>query len=288
MPKRRPKVPTFAIGFVITVIVLGLYWAQWGFLESIELKTFDLRTRLNQPEEAPPTVVIVSIDDESIAKMGRWPWPRSIIARMIDLLTKSGAKVIGVDILFSEPEKNQGLREIQRLKEVLLSRSLERRRTKEMVEFLRYLREAEANLDNDSKLISSVEKAGNVILPMYFTTDSPLILPGESLPPYLEKHTLNHVTKTGEEDVHPIVQANNVTAPISGLATGSAGIGHINRSVDVDGATRWEILVIKYGKWYYPSFSLQIVMRYLNVRNQGSKIILGEGIDLSGLLIPAE
>jgi len=279
MPKRRPKVPTSAIGFIITVIVLGLYWTQWGFLESIELKTFDLRARLNQPEKVPPSVVIVSIDDDSIAKMGRWPWPRSIIARMIDLLTKSEAKVIG---------ENQGLREIQRLKEVLLSRSLERRQTKEMVEFLRYLREAEANLDNDSKLISSVEKAGNVILPMYFTTDSPLTLPVESLPPYLEKHTLNHITKKGEEDVHPIVEANNVTAPIPGLATGSAGIGHINRSVDVDGATRWEILMIKYGKRYFPSFSLQIVMRYLNVNNQGSKIILGEGIDLSGLLIPAE
>ncbi len=288
MPKRRPKVPTFAIGFIITVIVLGLYWAQWGFLESIELKTFDLRTRLNQPENVPPTVVIVSIDDESIAKMGRWPWPRSVIARMIDLLTKSGAKVIGVDILFSEPEKNQGLREIQRLKAILLSRILKPRRTKEMTKFLKYLREAEANLDNDSKLISSVEKAGNVILPMFFTTDSPLSPPVESIPPYLEKNSLNHITKIGEEDVYRIVEANDLTAPIPGLVVGSAGIGHINRSVDVDGATRWEILVIKYGKWYYPSFSLQIVMRYLNVENQGSKIILGEGIDLSGVLIPAE
>lgn len=248
MPKRRPKVPSFAIGFIITVIVLGLYWAQWGFLESIELKTFDLRTRLNQTPKVPPAVVIVSIDDESITKMGRWPWPRSVIARMIDLLSKSGARVIGVDILFSEPEKNQGLREIQTLKEVFLSRILKPRPTKEMRKFLKYLTKAEANLDNDSKLISSVKKAGNVILPMYFSTDSPLPSPVESLPPYLEKNSLNHITKIGEEDVYRIVEASDVTAPIPGLVVGSAGIGHINRSVDVDGATRWEILVIKYGK----------------------------------------
>ncbi len=288
MPKRRPKVPTFAIGFVLTLAVLGLYFAQWGFLESIELKTFDLRTRLNQTPKVPPAVVIVSIDDESITKMGRWPWPRSVIARMIDLLSKSGARVIGVDILFSEPEKNQGLREIQTLKEIFLSRILKPRPTKEMRKFLKYLTKAEANLDNDSKLISSVKKAGNVILPMYFSTDSPLPSPVESLPPYLEKNSLNHITKIREEDGYPIVEANGMAAPIPGLVIGSAGIGHINRYVDVDGATRWEILVIKYGKWYFPSFSLQIVMRYLNMDDQGSRIILGEGIDLSGLPIPAD
>ena len=288
MPKRRPKVPTFAIGFVLTLAVLGLYFAQWGFLESIELKTFDLRTRLNQTQKVPPTVVIVSIDDESIAKMGRWPWPRSVIARMIDLLSKNGARVIGVDILFSEPEKNQGLREIQTLKEIFLSRILKPRPTMEMKKFLRYLTKAEANLDNDSKLISSVKKAGNVILPMYFSTDSPLPPPVESLPPYLEKNSLNHITKIREEDGYPIVEANGIAAPIPGLVIGSAGIGHINRYVDLDGATRWEILVIKYGKWYFPSFSLQIVMRYLNAEGKGSRIILGEGIDLSGLLIPAD
>ena len=288
MPKRRPKVPTFAIGFILTLAVLGLYCTQWSFLESIELKTFDLRTRLNQAQKAPPTVVIVSIDDESIAKMGRWPWPRSVIARMIDLLAMSGARVIGVDILFSEPEKNQGLREIKTLKEIFLSRILKPRPTKQMGKFLRYLREAEANLDNDSKLISSIKKAGNVILPMYFTTDSPLVPAVESIPPYLEKNSLNHITKLGEEDEYPIVEANGVTAPIPGLAMSSAGIGHINRSVDVDGATRWEILVIKYGEWYYPSFSLQILMKYLNVEGQGSRIILGERFDFNGLLIPAD
>jgi serine/threonine-protein kinase len=288
MPKRRPKVPTFAIGFVLTLAALGLYWAQWNFLESVELKTFDLRTRLNQSQKAPPTVVLVTIDDESIAKMGRWPWPRSVIAQMIDLLAKSGARVIGVDILFSEPQKNQGLREIQALKEVFLSRILKPRPTKQMVRFLRYLTEAEANLDNDSKLIASIRRAGNVILPMYFTTDSPLPPPVESLPPHLEKNSLNHITKTREEDVYPIVEASDITAPIPGLVIGSAGIGHINRSLDVDGATRWEILVIKYGKLYYPSFSLQILITYLNAEDQGSRIILGEGVELSGLLIPAD
>jgi CHASE2 domain-containing sensor protein/predicted Ser/Thr protein kinase len=288
MPKRRPKVPTFVIGFVLTLIVLGLYVVQWGFLESIELKTFDLRARFDHLQKAPPDVVIVSIDDDSLAKMGRWPWPRSLIAQMIDLLSKSGARVIGADILFSEAEENQGLTEIQKLKEVFLSRILKPKPTEEEEKFLQFLKDAEANLDNDSKLISAVKKTGNVVLPMYFNMDSPLSPPVESLPPYLEENSLEHVTGIREAGLSPIVEARDITAPIPGLVMGSAGIGHINRHVDPDGATRWEILVIKYGKRYFPSFSLRVVMRYLNVVNQGARIALGEGIDLGGFLIPTD
>jgi len=164
MPNGRRKVPAFAIGFILTLAILALYLTRWGFFESIELKTFDWRARFDQAQRAPSDVVIVSIDDDSIAKMGRWPWPRSLIARMIDLLSKGGAKIIGVDILFSETEENSGLKEIQALTEIFVSRILKPRPTKEKAKFLGYLRKAEANLDNDSKLISSVKKAGNVIL----------------------------------------------------------------------------------------------------------------------------
>jgi len=288
MSKKRPRIPALAMGVILTFVVLTLYLLQWGFLESIELKTFDLRARLNRARSHASGVVIVSIDDESIAKMGRWPWPRSAIAGMIGLLSECKARVIGVDILFSEPEKNQGLREIQKLKEVFLSRTLKARPTREMRQFLAHLQEAEANLNNDSKLMSSVKKAGNVILPMYFTLDSPLLSPADALPPYLERSSLNHITKGGDGPVYPIVEAKGITAPIPEISIGSAGVGHINKSVDIDGVTRWEILVIKYGKWYYPSFSLQVVMRYLNLDSESRRIILGEGIDLGGQLIPTD
>ena len=189
MPKGRPKVPIFAIGFGITLGILVLYFTQLVFLESIELKTFDWRARSDQVQKPPPDVVIVSIDDESIAKMGRWPWPRSLIARMIGFLSKSGATVVGVDILFSESEENQGLKEIQTLKDVFVSRILKPKGTKEKTKFLQHLKMVEAILDNDSKLISSVRENGNVVLPMYFKTDSAMPAPVESLPPYLEKNS---------------------------------------------------------------------------------------------------
>ena len=53
----------------------------------------------------PADVVIVAIDEESLAALGRWPWPRRLHALMVERLTQAGAKVIGMDILFAEPDR---------------------------------------------------------------------------------------------------------------------------------------------------------------------------------------
>jgi adenylate cyclase len=55
------------------------------------------------PEEQP--IAIVDIDDESLAKIGQWPWPRTILAQLVDRLTELGAVVIGFDVVFAEPDR---------------------------------------------------------------------------------------------------------------------------------------------------------------------------------------
>ena len=57
---------------------------------------------------APPDVVIVAIDEESLNALGRWPWPRHLHAELVDRLTDAGAKAVGLDILFAEPDRNPG------------------------------------------------------------------------------------------------------------------------------------------------------------------------------------
>ena len=52
-------------------------------------------------------IVIAAIDENSLEHLGRWPWDRSIQARMIQKLTRAGAKTIGVDILFIEKSNEQ-------------------------------------------------------------------------------------------------------------------------------------------------------------------------------------
>lgn len=53
---------------------------------------------------APGDIVIVAADDASIAQLGRWPWPRATHARLMDQLTRAGARAVAFDILFTEPD----------------------------------------------------------------------------------------------------------------------------------------------------------------------------------------
>ena len=53
---------------------------------------------------APRDIVVVGIDDASLAAFGRWPWPREVHARMLDILTAAGPRAVGLDLMFSEPD----------------------------------------------------------------------------------------------------------------------------------------------------------------------------------------
>ena len=53
---------------------------------------------------APQDIVIVGIDDASLAAIGRWPWSRTVHARLLDALTSAGPRAVGLDLMFSEPD----------------------------------------------------------------------------------------------------------------------------------------------------------------------------------------
>jgi adenylate cyclase len=97
----------------ITIVVIGIICALFvsgsQIFELIELKTYDLRFRSRGYFKPTPAVVLVLIDEESLDTEGRWPWTRSKIARLVDILSRDGAKVIGFDIGFLEPDENSRL-----------------------------------------------------------------------------------------------------------------------------------------------------------------------------------
>ena len=109
---KRSSLSNILIGFILMFLVLGAYFLRWQPLETLEYKFYDFGLILRVKPAASP-IAVVAIDDESIAKIGRWPWPRAHIANMIALLQNAGAKVIGLNILYSERDLNQGLLEVR-------------------------------------------------------------------------------------------------------------------------------------------------------------------------------
>src|SRR5882724_3193920 len=101
------------------VAVLALYVFNPSIFELIELKTYDLRFLSRGPLTPTPAVAMAVIDEKSLEVEGRWPWPRSKIAKLIDILSAEGARVIGFDVIFSEPDANSQLALIDRLADQL-------------------------------------------------------------------------------------------------------------------------------------------------------------------------
>jgi len=75
------------------------------FLDRLSLLAFDGFERAAPRPRADLPVRIVAIDDKSLQAVGQWPWPRSVIAELVDKLNAAGAAVITLDILFSEPDR---------------------------------------------------------------------------------------------------------------------------------------------------------------------------------------
>lgn len=92
------------IALVVTITLSLLHIANFRIFEILELKILDLQFALRGPIKPGPETVIAAIDEKSISRLGRFPWPRSTWGRIVDRLTEEGAKVIVFDVFFTEPE----------------------------------------------------------------------------------------------------------------------------------------------------------------------------------------
>ncbi|TNE33676.1 MAG: adenylate/guanylate cyclase domain-containing protein [Alphaproteobacteria bacterium] len=91
---------------VILLAALALQVYDPPFLANFRDRVFDLYQQ-SKPRIAPPErpVAVIDIDEKSLLALGQWPWPRSYLARLVENATRSGAVVIGFDMLFAESDR---------------------------------------------------------------------------------------------------------------------------------------------------------------------------------------
>ncbi|MCX5804752.1 MAG: serine/threonine-protein kinase [Proteobacteria bacterium] len=245
----------FIIGFVIMLLTVTAFVFKWDPIEGLEYRFYDFGVNMRGKASSAP-VAVVEIDDISIAKMGRWPWPRSYIAEMIDNLKNYEAKVIGINILYSETDYNQGLWEVQ---EIIKKIEADYSKTKQVNDLYTLLKESEKRLDNDTVLSTSITASNKVVLPSFFTLSKTLEGGEVKLPNYLQNNSIPLTTSPTA-----FLTANEIIPPIPALAQHAMALGHINLVNDSDKAVRSEPLLIAFGNRIFPSFGLQLVMSYLN------------------------
>src|SRR4051812_3553206 len=103
--ERRLFWRTILLGLSLTLVVICADGV--GLLDPLERYLYDFRARNFQVFAPRPTdqIVHLDIDDPSLAQIGSFPWPRARIAAMLDEIKLAGAKVIGMDIIFPEPQE---------------------------------------------------------------------------------------------------------------------------------------------------------------------------------------
>jgi CHASE2 domain-containing sensor protein len=270
---------------VALVFFLG---ANTDLMQSLERKAYDLGV-LASSRMPSDKIAVIAIDEQSIANLGRWPWPRAIHAQMLDILAAGHAKVIGYTAFFFEPQVDAGLDYIYKIAELLgnskLKDTTDPVHQAELAQLSALLQEAAQNLDNDQKLSASIAKANNVLLAMFFELGEPQGKPDQELPDYVLRNNLTNVTGGSTEMPLPSI---SVLAPIPALGSKALALGHLNSFPDVDGAIRTEPLVVGYYNQYYPSLSLMLAARSLNLEPKDIHIDLGVGVQLGNQKIATD
>ena len=241
---------------ILILLVLSASYAEWTPTQSFEYKIYDMASNLRDKVSNSP-IVIVGIDDESITNIGRWPWPRRYIAHMIDLLHKYEAKVIGIDIIYSENDFNQGLLE---LRDIIKNMENDPGLFKgsQLNGLYSSLRDTEKKMDNDAVLSSSIAESKKVVLPLVFMFGRPIEGVGYDTPDYLKQNSVFLPVRKGS------ILAKEIISPIPDFSSKALALGHINAIADADGTVRSEPLLIYYEGRAYPSFGLQLSLKYLD------------------------
>jgi adenylate cyclase len=260
----------FKIALLLTLIVLGIYYLDPQFLNLLELKTLDLRFLSRGKIPTSDKVALVTIDEKSLDELGRWPWPRTRMAQLLDALVKADAKVVGFDIVWAEPDENSELKSLNAVKRKVVDLKLKNPGLD------RYLDGALKRADSDRILADSLARSHRAILG-YFFQFSPREgsgkkekTPPQDLPPLTP---FNVVKFTSEEAARVnLFKAEYPEVNIPVLSRAAEGAGYFNIFPDPDGTVRWAPLVIQYQDRYYCALSLAVLQKYLDNPPLGLRI----------------
>lgn len=111
MRKALPLIASLAV----LALAAGTLRGEWSLLTRARDAVFDLYQRVEPRGITDSPVVIADIDEESLRKLGQWPWPRDYLAFLLQRLHQAGAVAVGFDILFAEPDRASPARIAERL-----------------------------------------------------------------------------------------------------------------------------------------------------------------------------
>ena len=290
--KRFLSLNPVSLTFLLTLLVLVLFVMQVDLFEIVELKTYDFRFLSRGAKSPRPDVVMAVLDEKSLKAEGRWPWPRSKMAKLIEALSLDGAKVIGFDVIFAEPDGNSSIHLIRQIEETMKRYHVESEGMKAFIE------ESKTGADNDLALAEAIKASkAKVVLGYFFhmsQVELDFVLDDKDKADQMSRITgsrypIVHLARKELAD-ESFVRAYAPQANLALLAGATDTAGYFNLIPDKDGVVRSMPLVIQCGKEMYSPLSIQSIWNYferppLVVQVAGYGI---EGIRMGNLVIPTD
>ncbi len=215
-------------------------WLRIDVLQRLDDIIYDARLRATMPQTMDPRVVIVDIDEKSLAEVGRWPWGRNKLAALMEeLLVRQKVALVGFDVVFGEADESSGLKQLNQLATNGL---------KDQPAFLDKLRLLQPSLDYDAAFARAME-GRPVVLGYYFTSDRDGRVNGVLPAPVMSRESLQG---------RPIrfLSWNGYGASIEPLSKAAPRAGFFNSISELDGVVRSFPLVAEFGGQYYESLAL--------------------------------
>ncbi len=209
-------------------------------LQRLDDILYDARLRATMPRTLDERIVIVDIDEKSLAEVGRWPWSRNKLAELVEeLLGRQQAAMLGFDVVFAEADDSSGLKRLKQLAQGEL---------KDQTGFAEKLNQIQGSLDYDAVFAKAIEKRP-VVLGYYFTSDRDGRINGSLPAPVMEREALKG---------RPIkfTTWNGYGANIDLIAKAAPMGGFFNSITEGDGVVRSIPLLAEYKGQYYESLSL--------------------------------
>jgi adenylate cyclase len=107
---RFGKAARWAAPLAALIVALGVRLSGWSWVEGLQHRAFDVFLNASPRAYVDANVRVVDLDEESLARLGQWPWPRTQVAELIRRLTDRGVKVIAFDAMFPEPDRTSPAR----------------------------------------------------------------------------------------------------------------------------------------------------------------------------------